>query len=160
MRGERLWVRVPVYAGELKLIDAAKDASVANVAARPGDSNFVARPIAAPPSANALAATVDLFYELEGVGSRLRPGERVSVSVPLRGEEERLVVPWAAVIHDIHGNTWIYENIAPQIFTRRRVEVSRLFGADAVLASGPRPGTKVVTDGAAELFRTEFGGGK
>ena len=78
----------------------------------------------------------------------------------MRGEEESLVVPWAAILHDIQGNTWVYESIAPQTFARRRVQVVRIVGGDAVLASGPKPGTKVVTDGAAELFGTEFGGGK
>jgi len=90
----------------------------------------------------------------------LKPGQRVSVSVPVRGEEESLVVPWAAILHDIQGNTWVYESLAPQTFARRRVQVVRIVGSDAVLASGPKPGTKVVTDGAAELFGTEFGGGK
>ncbi|MEQ1861480.1 MAG: efflux RND transporter periplasmic adaptor subunit, partial [Chthoniobacteraceae bacterium] len=62
--------------------------------------------------------------------------------------------------HDIHGGQWVYENTAPQTFTRRRVVVDRVVGPDAVLASGARAGAKVVTDGAAELFGTEFGAGK
>lgn len=157
IRGQRVWVRVPVYAGELKLIDTTQAALVAAVAARPGDTNFLAKPVSAPPSASALAGTVDFFYEVEGSGGALKPGQRVSISVPVRGEEESLVVPWAAIIHDIHGNTWVYESIAPQTFTRRRVQVARIVGSDAVMASGPKPGSKVVTDGAAELFGTEFG---
>ncbi len=160
IRGQRVWVRVPVYTGELKLIDTAKEARVGDVAARPGGTDFAAKPVSAPPSANALTATVDLFYEVDGAGRPLRPGQRVSVSVPMRGEEESLTVPWAAILHDIYGSTWVYESIAPHTFTRRRVQVTRIVGTDAVLASGPKPGTKVVTDGAAELFGTEFGGGK
>jgi hypothetical protein len=158
LRGQHVWVRVPVYVGELKVIDAAKEARIGSVEERPGQTSLLAKPVVAPPSANALAATVDLFYQVEsGV---LRPGHRVSVSLPLRGHAESLVVPWAAIIHDIHGNTWVYENIAPQTFARRRVQVVRVVGNDAVLASGPKPGTKVVTDGAAELFGAEFGSGK
>ena len=38
--------------------------------------------------------------------------------------------------------------------------VTDLVDAYAVLAQGPAPGTRVVTDGAAELFGTEFGAGK
>ena len=160
VRGQRVWVRVPVYAGELKLIDPTKEARVGSIEARPGATNFAAKPVPAPPSANALAATVDLFYEIEGARGAFKPGQRVSVSLPMRGEADSLVVPWAAIIHDIHGNTWVYEHLAPQTFARRRVQVARVVGGDAVLASGPKPGTKVVTDGAAELFGTEFGGGK
>ena len=151
---------MPVYVGELKLIDTTKEARVGSIEARPGELHFVAKPVPAPPSANALAATVDLFYEIEGARGALRPGQRVSVTLPVRGEADSLVVPWAAILHDIYGNTWVYEAIAPQTFARRRVLVTRVVGADAVLGSGPKPGTKVVTDGAAELFGTEFGGGK
>lgn len=157
VRGQRLWVRVPVYAGELKLLDPAKEARVGSLESRPGETNFVAKPVPTPPSANAVAATVDLFYEIESTQGAFKPGQRVSVSLPMRAEADSLVVPWAAIIHDLHGNTWVYESVAPQTFTRRRVQVARIVGNKAVLATGPKPGTKVVTDGAAELFGTEFG---
>jgi hypothetical protein len=65
-----------------------------------------------------------------------------------------------AVPHDIHGGTWVYENIAPQQYARRRVEVRRVVKSLAVLVRGPTVGAKVVTAGAAELFGTEFGTGK
>jgi hypothetical protein len=76
-----------------------------------------------------------------------------------RADEERWVVPWASVLQDIHGGQWVYENTAPQTFVRRRVHVERVAGADAVLGSGSKPGGRIVTDGAAELFGTEFGAG-
>jgi hypothetical protein len=37
--------------------------------------------------------------------------------------------------------------------------VAAVVGEQAALASGPPPGASVVTDGAAELFGTEFGAG-
>jgi membrane fusion protein, multidrug efflux system len=160
LRGGRVWVRVPVYVGELRLVDPEKEARVGGVEARPGPTNLLARPVSAPPSANPLTATVDLFYEIEPGSGGVRPGQRVSVSLPLRGAGESLVVPWAAILQDIHGNAWVYEKTAPQTFVRRRVQVVRVAEGDAVLASGPKAGTKVVTDGAAELFGTELGGGK
>ena len=71
------------------------------------------------------------------------------------------MVPWSAVVHDIHGGTWVYERTAPRVYTRRRVEVKHVQGsgaeAQAVLARGPAPGAMVVSVGAAELFGTEFG---
>ena len=73
---------------------------------------------------------------------------------------ESLVVPFNAVLHDIHGGQWVYEAIAPHTYTRRRVQVTRLVGDVAALASGPAVGAKIVTDGAAELFGTEFMTGK
>ncbi|MEQ1851562.1 MAG: efflux RND transporter periplasmic adaptor subunit, partial [Chthoniobacteraceae bacterium] len=65
-----------------------------------------------------------------------------------------------AVLHDIHGGQWVYEQTADHTYTRRRIQVARLAGNDAVLTSGPAAGSKIVTDGAAELFGTEFMTGK
>ena len=103
---------------------------------------------------------MDFYFELPNADARFRPGERVSVSLPLTTAESNLVAPWAAVLHDIHGGQWVYEQTAPQTFVRRRVVVERVVGNDAVLASGPPVGAKLVTAGAAELFGTELGGGK
>jgi multidrug efflux pump subunit AcrA (membrane-fusion protein) len=113
-----------------------------------------------PFSAATTSAAVDLFYELNNADGALRPGLKVSVAIPLGGETESLVVPATAVLYDIHGGTWVYENTAAQTFTRRRVEVRHTSELGAVLARGPKPGVKVVTAGAAELFGTEFGIGK
>lgn len=155
-----LWVRVPVYAGEANTISPNATAHITRLGAKPGDAAVPARSAAAPPSATALASTVDFYFELPNADARFRPGERVSVSLPLTTAENNLVVPWTAVLHDIYGGQWVYEQTAPQTFVRRRVTVERVAGKDAVLASGPAVGAKVVTDGAVELFGTELGTGK
>lgn len=156
----RLWVRVAVYGGQLEELDRNAPASVSALAGGGRAPSVSAKAVSGPQTANAAAATVDLFYELSGTLPGLRPGARVAVTVPLKGSSECLVAPWAAVLHDIHGGQWVYENTAPQTFVRRRVQVARVVGSVAVLASGPAVGAKVVTDGAAELFGTEFGIGK
>ncbi len=155
-----LWVRVPVYVGEAHTLQTNAPAHVTRLGAKVGDAGISARPVAAPPSATALASTVDFYFELPNADARFRPGERVSVSLPLTTAENNLVVPWTAVLHDIYGGQWVYEQTAPQTFVRRRVTVERVAGKDAVLASGPAVGAKVVTDGAVELFGTELGTGK
>ena len=156
---DRLWVRVPVYVGDLASLDAAKEISIGSLGDRPGSPTRPARFAAGPPSASPGAASVDWFYEFANKDHSLRLGQRVGVTLPLRGEEESLVVPWAAVLHDVYGGQWVYENTAPQTFVRRRVQVARVEGDLAILVSGVKPGAKVVTDGAAELFGTEFGAG-
>lgn len=153
----RVWVRLGVYVGDLPELAANADVRVGNLADLPGAAARRARLVQAPPSANALAATVDLFYELDNKDGRLRPGQRVGVHVPLKSRESNLVVPWSAVIHDIHGGTWVYENSKPLTYTRLRVVVHYVAGDLAVLTAGPAVGTKVVTEGAAELFGTEVG---
>lgn len=154
-----IWVRVPVYAGDLGSIDRRQAAKIHNLGDSHGSPTLSARPVAAPPSGNANAATVDLFFELPS-GGPFRPGQKVGVTLTLRGAEESLVTPHSAIISDVHGGEWVYENFGPQQYVRRRVEVRYVTGPLAVLAHGPAPGTKVVVTGVAELFGTEFGTGK
>ncbi len=153
----RVWVRVPVYVGDRADLDTGAPAAVGDLTARPGGPSREATPVPAPPSANAAAGTVDLFYELDNAAAKYSPGERVGVTLPLRGEADSLTVPWAAVVYDINGGTWVYERVADRAYTRRRVVVRYVAGGDAVLAAGPPVGTVVVTAGAAELFGTETG---
>jgi multidrug efflux pump subunit AcrA (membrane-fusion protein) len=89
----------------------------------------------------------------------LRPGEKVGVSFGTE-QAKALIIPWSAVVHDINGGTWVYENTAPQTYSRRRVEVLYVRDGFAALGRGLNTGTNVVKTGAAELFGTEFGVGK
>jgi len=157
-QGKTSWVRVAVYSGESGLLDPKALATARGiVASGPGQS---AKPVSGPLTANATTMTVDWYYELPA-DFAARSGERVAVEIPLvDGSAEKLVLPFAAVLHDINGGQWVYENIAPHTYARRRIQVARISGNIAVLASGPAPGTKIVTDGAAELFGTEFMTGK
>lgn len=157
---DKVWVRVPVYVGDLKRIDSKAASQVGGLSDSPGAETQMARPIPAPPSANPDAATVDLCYEVDNQEGVLRPGQRVAVTIALKDEKDSLVVPWAAVLYDIHGGAWVYEKTGDYTYTRSRVQVRRVVGPQAVLASGPEPGTQIVTDGATELFGTEFGNAK
>jgi hypothetical protein len=155
-----LWVRVPVYVGDLAKLNTTAAAGVGSLNQAAGVPTLPAKLVSAPPSANAAASTVDLFFEIANKDGALRLGQKVGVTIPLRDEEESLVVPWSAVVHDFHGGTWVYENVGTLAYARRRVEVSRVVGAEAVLTRGLKPGAKVVSAGVAELFGTEFGVGK
>ena len=160
MNPKRLWVRVPVYVGDLARLNTAAEARVGGLADAAGAKSRAAKPVNAPPSASAAAATVDLFYEVENDDLGLRLGQKLGVTIPLQEPEESLVIPWSAVVHDIHGGAWVYEQTAPRTYTHRRVQVRAVVGDQAILESGPAPGAKVVTVGVAELFGTEFGVGK
>ena len=154
------WIRTTVAAADLARIDPAAPARVTALSDRRG-AGTEAKRVAAPASANALAGTVDVFYEITAPPAEMQIGQRVAVSVPVRGTAgESLVVPHSAVVHDFNGGAWVYEQTAPLTYVRRRVFVERVSGQDAILANGPAVGVKVVTAGAAELFGTEFGSGK
>ncbi len=154
---DHVWIRVSVYVGDLQRVDPAAPARVTPLGAQKNDPGVPVKPVAAPPSADPAASAVDLFFELENSDHRFRLGERVAVHVSLKTADDALTVPWASVIIDINGGTWVYENTADQQFVRKRVQVRRVAGDLAVLATGPAAGSRVVTDGAAELFGTEVG---
>jgi hypothetical protein len=75
------------------------------------------------------------------------------------GEQTRSVVPYSAIIYVAQGNEFVYTSPAPRTFVRQPVEVDYIEGNDAVLKSGPAPGTLVAVVGVTELFGTEFGVG-
>ena len=155
----RVWVRVPIYVGDEFELRTDEAAEVVPLTARPGIAwlSEVAKPVDAPPSANANAGTVDAYYEVDNSHGRLIPGERVGVVVPLVNEATSLILPWSAVIHDIHGGTWVYEAVAERTYSRQRVVIRFVRDSLAVLDHGPAEGKKIVTDGAAELFGMEIG---
>ncbi|MFO0798601.1 MAG: efflux RND transporter periplasmic adaptor subunit [Gemmataceae bacterium] len=153
----RVWVRVPVYVGDLADVNENAPAAVGPLTARPGVATRPAAPVAAPPAANPAAGTADLIYALDNREAKYAPGQRVGVTLALAGPADALVVPAAAVVYDVHGGGWVYEKAADRAYARRRVVVRYVSNGLAVLAAGPAVGTVVVTDGAAELFGTETG---
>jgi hypothetical protein len=85
----------------------------------------------------------------------------VFVELPLSGNgEKRKLIPYAAVLYDAKGNTWVYANPEPLVFIRQPIQIDTILGDEAKLIAGPRVGTAVVTVGGIELFGTEFGVGK
>jgi RND family efflux transporter MFP subunit len=158
-RLDRLWVRAPIFAGDASQVAAGAEAQVDVLDNGPDRVSIPARRVTSPPSADPAAASVDLYFELARVGN-LRPGQRVSITVTLRGASaSRLVVPLSAVAYDQFGGAWVYVRKEATRYTRERVEIERAAGEWAVLVRGPTAGSQVVSVGVAELFGTEFGAG-
>lgn len=152
-----IWIKVPIYAGELPTIAEQEPARVAGLGdLDPADAR-TAEPVQAPPSADPQAATVDLYYQLPNSNGALRPGQRMNVMLALRDQQSSLAAPWSAVVIDSYGGTWVYVNTKPHQFVRRRIEIAFVIDGLAVVNRGVDEGMQVVTEGAAELFGTEFG---
>ena len=109
-----VWVRVPLPVGDLDDVDRTKPAAVGSLSAAPGAKLTTAPPAPAPPSANPLAGTVDVFYELPNAAGTYIPGQRLGVTVPQTDARESLTVPWSAVVFDVNGGTWVYERTGPR----------------------------------------------
>jgi len=157
VKPDPLWVRVPVYVGELASIDRQAPVTVVGPGDPPEAEGRSAQPIAGSPMADPTTVSADLFYLLRNADARFRPGQRVGVSVEYTGVSEAVTVPRSAILHDIYGGTWVYESLGDHVFTRRRVEVRDVVEGYAVLTRGLAPGSRVVAVGAAELYSTEFG---
>jgi multidrug efflux pump subunit AcrA (membrane-fusion protein) len=66
------------------------------------------------------------------------------------------VAPYAALIYDAEGKTYVYTVTEPRTFLRQEVEVDRIDGNRVLVTDGPPAGTRVVTTGAAEVYGTEL----
>jgi len=74
----------------------------------------------------------------------------------IRSGARRPVVPYASVLYDAKGVTWVYTSPANLVYVRHRITVDYIEGDQAVLTDGPPAGTQVVTQGGQELFGAEF----
>jgi cobalt-zinc-cadmium efflux system membrane fusion protein len=153
-----VWVRVPVYSGNLSKIDLKRNAVVRALGVKDQTMLAKAVPVQGPPLSNALSASSYLYYQLPNEDGLFRIGERVRVKLVLKSEERDLVIPLSSIAYDIYGGTWVYVKTAPQVFLRRRVEVARVMDDIAVITSGIQENDQVVTTAVAELYGAEFGG--
>ena len=70
--------------------------------------------------------------------------------------EAQKVVPYAAVLYDTEGKTWVYTSPKNLIFIRKEIVIDHIKGDQAFLKAGPPVGTNIVIQGASELLGTEF----
>ncbi len=68
-----IWVKVPVYVGDLDRLATDRPAGIGSLADPPGVRVRTAQPVIAPGSGDPLAATVHLYYQVENHNHALRP---------------------------------------------------------------------------------------
>ena len=68
---------------------------------------------------------------------------------------KRKVIPYAAILYDVKGNTWVYTNPETLTYLRSPVVVDYIDGDNAILSSGPSIDSTVVIVGGQELFGSE-----
>ena len=84
------------------------------------------------------------------------------VEEPITGEggygaqTTQKVTPYGSIIYDFHGHTWVYTNPEPLVYLRHEIKIDRIKGDKVYLLEGPPVGTTVATQGAAELYGTEY----
>ena len=102
-----------------------------------------------------------LYFSVSNAGPQaLAPGQpvRVKLAMLASGTTLRKIVPYAAVIYDVNGGTWVYTKEPNALsFVRQSITVDYIEGDLAFLTDGPPAGTEVVTVGGAELYGAETG---
>lgn len=80
--------------------------------------------------------------------------------VEVTQEGAQLVAPYNTLLYDATGKEWVFISPEPNVFMRAEIKVEKIEDEKVFLVQGPAAGTKLVTDGAAELYGIEFGVGK
>ena len=94
-----------------------------------------------------------------------KAAQRLDIKTALINEEQvngsaRKVIPYAAVVYGLKGETWAYTNPSPLTFVRQAITIDYIDGDKVVLVDGPASGTAIVTVGVPELYGTDTGIGK
>ncbi len=116
-----------------------------------------AKPINVPITTKNADGGTYAYFLVDGVVKDLKQSLHVWVELGAgQTEAMRKIVPYASMLYDAEGKTWTYVNTKPLTFERTAITVESIEGDDVVLTEGPPLGTLVVTDGAVEIFGTEF----
>ena len=67
----------------------------------------------------------------------------------------RRIVPYASVLYDLTGKTWVYISADPLTFVRGAVVIDTIKGDNVYLSEGPPAGTKVLAAGVPQVFGSE-----
>lgn len=74
----------------------------------------------------------------------------------VEGHGHDLTIPYASLLYEANGDTYVYSNPKGLQYVFTHVEVDRVVGDRVLLKHGPKPGTKVVTQGAQEIHGAEL----
>jgi hypothetical protein len=154
-------VRVPLNESDLNKVERGQPALVLPLTRDEGTAGWTAEAVDDPEGHDLDEGTGALYYVVDSAEHGLVAGQIVLVELSLAGSgAQRKVIPYGAVIYDLHGETWVYTNPEPLVFVRHPILVDYIEGDLAVLLEGPPAGMEVAMVGVAELFGTEFGVGK
>lgn len=99
-----------------------------------------------------------LYYMVDNTNQSLKPGQGVLVELPIGAAAlQRQIIPYAAVVYGLQGESWVYTNPEPRVYIRQPVVIDYIEGDNVYLSQGLPAGTQVVVVGAAELYGAETG---
>ena len=162
----KVWVRVSLNESDLNKVDRGQPVLVLLLDDEDGAEGWTAEADEGPgvddpedeDEDDLEEVAEELYYLIDSAEHGLAAGQIVFVELTLEGSgTQQKVIPYAAVLYDLHGETWVYTSLEPLVYVRHPISVDYIDGDLAVLSEGPPAGTEVVTAGAAELFGAEAG---
>ena len=78
-----------------------------------------------------------------------------TTSVSADGDQK--LIPYAAVLYGLDGETWAYTNPEPLVYVRQNIVIDHIDGDMVVLSEGPDVDTPIVTVGVSLLYGAETG---
>jgi hypothetical protein len=113
---------------------------------------------AAPPEEETKPVTLEPITgtDLNRLTLTAEASKRLDIQTAEVGEADgKMVVPYASILYEANGNTWVYVNVSPLVYVRQAIVIDSINGDEAILSKGPDSGSTVVTVGAAELYGSE-----
>lgn len=151
----QLWLRVPLFEDYAAEIDANVQATVSTATTKlPRPASYLTVPIATRPHTR----TIDLLFAVENSELMLRPGQTMTITLPLTKKSQGLRCPRSAIIYDNLGNTFVFVALDENHFERRRVELDSSREKDVGVSRGLVAQDRVVVTGAQLLYAEEFKG--
>lgn len=80
---------------------------------------------------------------------------------PVSGTSELSELPYASLLYDSDGTTFVYVSPKPLTFTYQKINLVKIVGERIYFTAGPKVGTQVVTRGVPQVhgadIQLEFG---
>jgi len=84
--------------------------------------------------------------------------ERLDIHTELvSADEDQKIIPYAAILYGLDGETWTYTNPEPLVYIRETIIIDHIDGDKVILSDGPEVDTPVVTVGVSLLYGAETG---
>jgi len=88
-----------------------------------------------------------------------KAAERLDVQT-LSVEKTQWTIPYSAIVYDVYGKTWVYEEIEPFTYIRRQINISGVIDSLATLSKPLKYDMTIATVGVPELYGVEDGIGE
>ena len=88
-----------------------------------------------------------------------KAAERLDIQT-LSVSKTEWTIPYSAVVYDVYGKTWVYENSEPLTYGRKEISIRDVVDLEVVLYEQLQHDIVIVTVGVPELYGVEVGIGQ